>query len=92
MNEQFEYYLKQRGYSITTPFGTPSTVFRYSNRVDKVCEWEMITWTELSQKINIIIAKYDFGGIHEHIGNKSNRVIVQAFKRYSEFLAQKSLS
>ncbi|NLA43794.1 RpiB/LacA/LacB family sugar-phosphate isomerase [Candidatus Saccharibacteria bacterium] len=39
MKEQFKAYLTEKGYSVTTTAGNPSTVYDYVKRVDKVCEW-----------------------------------------------------
>jgi hypothetical protein len=88
MKEQFQDYLIKCGYSVETPSGNPSTVYDYIKRIDKVCEWERTTWLELAKNISSIISKYDIGGIREDLGNKSHRAVINALKRFSEFLAQ----
>lgn len=87
MKEKFMDYLNKQGYSLTTPAGNPSTVYDYAKRVDKVCEWENTTWTGLADNINNIVSLYDIGGAKEEYGLKSNRAVINALKRFQEFLA-----
>lgn len=86
MKKQFETYLINHGYSLTTPSGNPSTVYDYIKRIDKVCEWENITWQKLSENIEVILAQYDVGGIKEELGNKSHKAVINALRRFYEFL------
>lgn len=79
-------YLTKQGYSVTNPAGNPSTVYDYAKRIDKVCEWENTTWEGLSQNIGTILAQYDTGGIKEDLGHKSNNAVINALRRFSEFL------
>jgi hypothetical protein len=79
-------YLFEQGYSVTTPAGNPSTVYQYANRIENVCEWENMTWAGLAKNINAIVAQYDIGGTKEEIGLKSNSTVINALKRFSEFL------
>lgn len=88
MKEQFYNYLVKRGYAVTTPTGNPSTVYDYTKRIEKVCEWENTTWTGLAQKISAIITMYDVGGKKEEFGRKSNCAVINALRRFSEFLAE----
>lgn len=51
MVEQFQEFLKQEGYSEYTPSGNKSTVYDYSKRVNRVREWEDLTWDGLVENI-----------------------------------------
>lgn len=86
MKKQFEDYLIKQGYAVETPSGKPSTVSDYINRVDKICKIENITWHELSMDISAIILQYDSGGCKESIGKQSHHAVINALKRFSEFL------
>jgi len=87
MQTQFEVYLTQRGYTVTTPSGNPSTVYAYTKTVSKVCEWENTTWEGLADNIARIVAIYDVGGEKEEYGRKSHNAVISALKRFQEFLA-----
>ena len=89
MKEQFIQFLINQGYSERTPSGNPSTVYDYPHRIDRICKWENTTWEGLAQKIGTIIRQYDAGGSKEDIGRKSKRAVINALKRYSEFLEAK---
>ncbi len=86
MKEKFMDYLTKQGYSVTTPAGNPSTVYDYAKRIDKVCEWENMTWTGLAENIGAIVAQYDVGGSKEDFGLKSKSAVINALKRFQEFL------
>jgi len=89
MMQQFKEYLIKRGYTITTPSGKPSTVYQYLKSIEKVCEWEHTTWADLAKNIGTILAKYDIGGSRENFGNKSHKTVINALKRFSEFLKER---
>ena len=86
MKAQFEQYLVKAGYSKVTPSGHPSTVYDYLKRIEKVCEWEQISWEELSDKIGNIVRVYDRGGEKEEFGNKSHRAVINALKSFEMFV------
>ncbi len=86
MRKAFEYFLESRGYSKFTASGAPSTVYDYIKRIDKVCYFECCTWEELSENIDAVICDYDIGGEKEHIGNISHRAVINALKRFREFV------
>jgi len=92
MRQQFEEYLMKRGYSRTTPSGSPSTVYDYVKRIDKVCEWEETTWQGLARNIQMVLAQYEAGGIKEDYGNQSHRAVINALKRFSEYLSEQQTS
>jgi len=87
MKEQFTAYLVKQGYSLKTPGGHPSTAYDYPKRIDKVCEWEKTTWAGLADNISVIVTQYDVGGIKQDYGAKSHRSVINALKRFSEFLS-----
>ena len=41
---------------------------------------------QLSKNIHRIITDYDINGIKEHLGSKSPRAVINALKRFKEFL------
>lgn len=90
MKEQFKEYLIMQGYSVTTPRGKPSTVYDYLKRIDKVCEWENTTWMSLTDNIYAFLSQYDVGGSKEALGKTSHSAVINALRRYSEFLTTKT--
>jgi len=86
MKNQFEKYLINQGYSLTTPSGKPSTVYDYQKRIDKVCEWENCSWETLALNISRIVVLYDVGGAKEELGNKSHRAVINALKQFKNFV------
>jgi hypothetical protein len=83
----FEEYLIDAGYETETPSGHPSTVYAYSGAINRhVLENERITWAALRSDIDNIVKKYDVGGKFEHIGSKSNNTVINALKRFREFV------
>lgn len=88
MKEQFFDYLESRGYSVATPSGNPSTVYSYQKWIEKVCEWENTSWEGLARNIGTIVTLYDIGGSKQDLGQKSHCTIINALKRFSEFLSE----
>ena len=86
MKEQFRRFLIEAGYKETTPSGHPSTVYDYLKRIDKVCEWENATWETLANRIGQIVTMYDVGGQKEDLGKKSHSAVINALRRYQEFV------
>jgi hypothetical protein len=86
MKKQFEEYLTNQGYSVTTPSGNPSTVYDYVKRIDKVCSFENLSWTELAYEIGAIVNQYDVGGSKEDLGRKSHNAVINALRRFQEFV------
>ena len=84
---KYEAYLEAAGYPVVGVSGNDSTVPAYSRAVEKVIENEGITWADLEINISNIIAKYDIGGACEDFGNKSNKTVINALKRFGEFVA-----
>ena len=84
----FEEYLANAGYSEYTDVGDPSTVFSYTYAIKKVLDREGITWNSLKNDIENIIPIYDVGGAKQKIGAKSNSTVINALKRFNEFVNQ----
>lgn len=85
--KQFEEYLISKGYKKTTPSGNPSTVYDYIKRINKVCEWENITWNQLADNIQTVVRKYDIGGEKETLGMISHNSVINALRRFYDFVA-----
>lgn len=86
MINEYEKYLISIGYKQTTPSGHPSTVYQYLKAIRNVCDEECIGLIGLKENINAIITKYDVGGEKEIIGAKSHKTVINALKRFEEFL------
>ncbi len=83
----FEAYLISAGYETETPSGHRSTVYSYVSAIERhVLENEHITWDVLRDDIDNIVKKYDVGGFFENIGAKSNSTVINALKRFKEFV------
>lgn len=83
----FEAYLINEGYSTETPSGHPSTVYSYISAIENdVLDEEHISWDMLKSNIDSILLIYDVGGKKEHIGAKSNYTVINALRRFAEFV------
>jgi hypothetical protein len=82
----FEEYLVNAGYCEYTATGNPSTVFSYIHAIKKVLEEEGLSWHTLQHDIENIVSIYDVGGSKQHIGAKSNCTVINALKRFREFV------
>ncbi len=77
-------FLIERGYSLVTPSGNPSTVDDYCHRIDFVCEIEDIEWVDIPAHIDRLLKEYGMGGAKQHLGAKSNNSVINALKRAYE--------
>ena len=83
----FEAYLINEGYATETPSGHPSTVYSYISAIENdVLDEEHISWDMLKSNIDSILPVYDVGGKKEHIGAKSNYTVINALRRFAEFV------
>ena len=83
----FEAYLINEGYATETPSGHPSTVYSYISAIENnVLDEEHISWDMLKSNIDSILPIYDVGGKKEHLGAKSNYTVINALRRFSEFV------
>ncbi len=88
MLKGYENYLIKIGYKQTTPSGHPSTVYQYLKAIRNVCDEEDIGLHTLKDNIGAIVNKYDIGGEKEAMGAKSHKTVINALKRFKEFLQQ----
>jgi|GEM_PF-1590514 len=80
-------YLIKLGYKEYTPSGNPSTVYQYIKSIELVMYHENYNyWQDVADNIDELIPKYDIGGKKEKIGNQSKRSVINALKRFEEFL------
>lgn len=82
----FEKYLINAGYAEYTASGNPSTVFSYTHAIKKVLQEEGLSWHALQNDIENIVPVYDIGGSKQHIGALSNCTVINALKRFAEFV------
>lgn len=85
LKSQFKDYLIDHGLSEFTASGHKSTTYDYTQRIERICKDEDITWLELTKKIDEFVVKYDTKGSKELEGLKSNRAPINALKKFSEF-------
>lgn len=86
MQEQFENWLKSKGYTEKSASGNKTTIYKYLHSIDIVLGLECYTWEELAQNIDSIIGKYDRGGPEADVGELSKRTVINALKRFQEFV------
>lgn len=84
----FEKHLIDEGYAVETDSGNPSTVYSYVNAVESVRVEEGVSWDTLKTDIATIVPLYDEGGIKQMIGAKSNKTVINALKRFAEFVGK----
>ena len=82
----FEEYLANAGYREYTDSGNPSTVFSYSHAIRKVLDEEGLSWHTLKSCIDNIVHVYDIGGSKFHLGAMSNFTVINALRRFREFV------
>lgn len=82
----FRKYLVEKGYKEYTPSGLESTVGQYIDAVGMVFEEEKMSIEEFNRRINEICCLYDIGGAKESIGERGHRTVINALKRYREFI------
>ena len=82
----FVKWLVEQGYKKYTPSGNRSTAFEYADGVEKVRQRESLTETEMIKNIGMLIKKYDIGGAESEFGSMRHRIIINALKRYREFI------
>lgn len=88
MRLAYKEYLIQQGYQQYTPTGNPSTVYSYSNAVEKVRKMEKLSWLELGSRIMNIVAEYGPGGRKEKEGKKSKCTVINALRAFVRFVMQ----
>ena len=86
MENEFKMYLIIQGYSEFTRSGHRSTVYDYIMRINRILQWEDMSWNELADNILTVISKYDIGGEKEDIGKKSHNSYICALRAYQQFI------
>jgi len=86
MIENFKQFLIEKGYSVITPSGKPSTVYDYIKRIEKIIERENISIMSLAENINFYVEKYGSYGNEAEFGKKSHNAFISALKRFQEFV------
>lgn len=84
--DDFQQWLKGRGYKEYSDAGNKSTIFDYTNRIKKVSVDENCSVEELAKNIDVVVAKYDQGGEKEEVGKNSHSSVIEALKRFKECL------
>ena len=87
IQERYEMYLEAAGYAVIGVNGSASTVPQYSSAVEKVLEREGLSWNQLKNDIDNIVKKYDKNGAEEDYGNRGNKTVINALKRFQEFVS-----
>ena len=86
LEDGFEQFLIKSGYRVYTSSGLKSTVFTYIRSIYRVLDEEGLTWQSLKTEISNVIPIYDVGGAKEHIGSKSKCQVINALRRFEEFV------
>lgn len=85
--KKFKDYLVSFGYKEFTPKGLGSTAFDYPKRIRYIVWYENYkSCIDVVRNIKGLLKEYDIGGIREDIGQKSNAAVINALKRFEEFL------
>lgn len=85
----YQEYLIERGYSLITPSGHPSTVYEYRNAVSNIKSIELFNLPDFCMNIDYIIEEYDIGGEKESLGRTKHNTWINALKRFREYLHTK---
>ena len=84
--KDFETFMLKNGYSEKTENDTKSTVYSYVSSVKAVMNEEGLTWAELYHRISNIASVYDIGGAKEEMGDRGNRTVINALRRFEDFV------
>ena len=82
----FESFMLKNGYSAKTENDTKSTVYSYASSVKAVMNEEGLTWAELYHRISDVASEYDVGGSKSEIGDRGNRTVINALRRFEDFV------
>ena len=89
---EFHNWLKENGYSEVTPKGLPSTCTNYPMRIEYIMWYEHLSsWQDVVNNIDVLLPAYSEGGIRESIGHKSHDSVINALRRFCEFLIEKNI-
>lgn len=80
-------YLIDRGYTEFSLNGSPSTVYDYVGRIERVClNDEKITMRELALSIDTVLPKYEYCGSKRQIGKRSHESVLNALRQFKKFV------
>lgn len=88
MRENFRKYLIAQGYKVYTPKGLPSTVWEYIKSIDRVCEWENMSWEDVKNNIEDLEDEYSPYGAKAAKGALSHCTVINALRRFKEFVGK----
>ncbi|MGF6990289.1 hypothetical protein M2150_001549 [Lachnospiraceae bacterium PM6-15] len=86
IKNEFKSFLISEGYSEYTPSGNKSTIYEYMMRVNKIIEWENMTWDNLKINISAIVSQYDVSGSKEELDQKSHNAYINALRAFQRFV------
>ena len=85
--ERFEKWLKKEGYKDWSDAGNPSTIAHYIYWVNRIKNEEGIKdWSDLPDHMMYLLNLYGENGAKKEYGENGNCAVINALRRYSEFL------
>lgn len=84
MQKQFEQYLLAKNYS-------PLTSIDYPARLERLCRKEKISYEHLAQHLPEIMPQFDKNGKKSSYGKRSHSSVINALRRFSEFLSEANI-
>lgn len=84
MQKQFEQYLLAKNYS-------PLTSIDYPSRLERLCRKEKISYEYLAQHLPEIMPQFDKNGKKSSYGKRSHSSVINALRRFSEFLSEANI-
>ncbi|MDR2365537.1 MAG: hypothetical protein LBD68_06760 [Zoogloeaceae bacterium] len=83
----FQDYLRDSRRNLRGWVYEQNTVYAYTNSVKMVREREVLTWDDFVAKIGSLVAEYGTGGAKQDIGEEGHRTVINALKRFEEYIA-----
>lgn len=80
MQKQFEEYLQSKNYR-------PTTSIDYPARLERLCRKEKISYELLAQHLAEIMPEYEKTGKKSSYGKRSHSSVINALRRFAEFLS-----
>ncbi len=88
--EKFMQWLKEKDYKDWTQEGYPSTIYNYVYWIERVMKKENIdSFSELTNEIQELIRSYGEYGSKRNFGEKGHSTVINALKRFLEYLIEK---
>lgn len=84
--ENFYQYLLLRGYKQNSDVGNKTTATSYCHWIKDIFRREQLTGKEFVRNISQIVQKYDKGGAESEYGKKGKSTVINALKRFQEFV------